>query len=157
MVQAGQWRAIRGVFSAVLCASGFAWSVAYGVEFRATTEPAVVLYDGPSLKSKKLFIVNRDYPLEVLVQLEGWTKVRDALGVISWTEGKSLERARMVLLKSAQIVRQEPREDAIGVFHGQRDLLLEFVATATGGWVQVKHRDGAVGYLRSTDLWGVPR
>lgn len=129
-------------------------AVAAAADFRSVAEPAAVLYDAPSVKSTKLFIVNRGYPLEVMVQVEGWVKVRDAAGALSWIESKSLDNARNVLLKTATTVRQKPAADAPAAFEGQRDLLLEVVEGASGGWVHVRHRDGTAGYVRATDVWG---
>jgi SH3-like domain-containing protein len=129
-------------------------AVAAAAEFRSAAEPAVVLYDAPSSKSRKLFIVNRGYPLEVVVQVEGWVKVRDASGALSWVESRSLDTTRHVLLKTAATVRQKPSPDAPVAFEAQRDLLLERVETAGNGWVQVRHRDGSTGYVRAADVWG---
>lgn len=129
-------------------------AVAGAADFRSAADAAVVLYDAPSVKARKLYIVNRGYPLEVVVQVEGWIKVRDAAGALSWAESKSLDATRNVLLKTAVAVRQKPADDAPVVFEAQRDLLLEMLDTASAGWVHVKHRDGATGYVRATDVWG---
>lgn len=129
-------------------------AAAGAAEFRAAAEAAVVLYDAPSNKSTRLFIVNRGYPLEVLVQVEGWVKVRDAAGTLSWVESKSLDNARNVLLKTAAAVRQKPAADAPVAFEGQRDLLLELLEGGSGGWLHVRHRDGTAGYVRAADVWG---
>ncbi|MBX3661411.1 MAG: hypothetical protein KF804_03055 [Burkholderiales bacterium] len=127
---------------------------AVAADFRSVAEPAAVLYDAPSSKSRKLFIVNRGYPLEVVVQVEGWVKVRDAAGALSWIESKSLDNTRNVLLRGATTVRQKPAADAPAAFEGQRDLLLELVEGASAGWIHVRHRDGTAGYVRAADVWG---
>jgi len=129
-------------------------AAAAAADFRSVAEPAAVLYDAPSAKSGKLFIVNRGYPLEVVVQVEGWVKVRDAAGTLSWIESKSLDNSRNVLLKTATTVRQKPAADAPAAFEGQRDLLLEVVEGAGAGWLHVRHRDGTAGYVRAADVWG---
>ncbi len=129
-------------------------AVAGAADFRSAADAAVVLYDAPSVKARKLYIVNRGYPLEVVVQVEGWIKVRDAAGALSWAESKSLDATRNVLLKTAVAVRQKPADDAPVVFEAQRDLLLEMLDTASAGWVHVKHRDGATGYVRAANVWG---
>lgn len=123
-------------------------------EFRAAAEAAVVLYDAPSNKARKLYIVNKGYPLEVVVQVEGWIKVRDAAGVLSWVEAKSLDNSRTVLVKAIVTVRQKPADDAPVAFEAQRDLLLNVVESANSGWIHVRHRDGVAGYVRATDVWG---
>ena len=129
-------------------------AVAGAADFRSAADAAVVLYDAPSVKGRKLYIVNRGYPLEVLVQVEGWVKVRDATGTLSWAETKSLDTKRNVLLRTSASVRQKPADDAPVVFEVQRDLLLEMLEAANAGWVHVKHRDGAAGYVRAADVWG---
>jgi len=123
--------------------------VAGAAEFRTAAEAAVVLYDAPSVKSRKL------YPLEVVVQVEGWVKVRDAAGTLSWAEAKALDASRSAMVKTATAaVRQKPVEDAPVVFEAQRDVLLEVMEQAPGGWLHVKHRDGMAGYVRAADVWG---
>ncbi len=136
-----------------------AWAGA--ADFRSAAEAAVVLYDAPSVKARKLYIVSRGYPLEVMVQVEGWTKVRDAAGALSWVEAKALDTTRYVLVKPAvAIVRQKPTEDAPAVFEAQRDVLLDVVDAAPtippthAGWLHVRHRDGVAGYVRVVDVWG---
>ena len=49
------------------------------IEYRTVDTPAV-LYDAPSQKGSKLFVVRRGTPVEMVVNLEGWSKVRDADG-----------------------------------------------------------------------------
>lgn len=129
-------------------------AVAAAADFRSVAEAAAVLYDAPSVKARKLYIVNRGYPLEIVVQVEGWVKVRDAAGALSWVETKALDTTRNVLLRTAATVRQKPADDAPVAFEAQRDLLLEMLEAANAGWVHVRHRDGAAGYVRAADVWG---
>ncbi len=140
--------------TAITLIFGLLPGTAGAAEFRSAADAAVVLYDAPSVKARKIFIVNKGYPLEVVVQVEGWTKVRDAAGVLSWAEAKSLDNARSVLLRNPVTIRQKPADDAPAAFEVQRDVLLEVVEGATGGWIHVKHRDGVAGYVRATDVWG---
>lgn len=140
---------------AIILAAALAFGHAAGaVDFRSAAEAAVVLYDAPSVKARKLYIVNRGYPLEVVVQVEGWIKVRDAAGTLSWAESKALDSARNVLLRTATAVRQKPAEDAPVAFEVQRDLLLEVVEGTSAGWIHVRHRDGVAGYVRTSEVWG---
>src|SRR5215468_5269725 len=74
-------------------------ATAAATEFRSTSE-AVVLYDAPSVKGKPLFVLGRDYPLEVIVNVEGWIKVRDAGGTVAWVERKSLAERRMLVVRT---------------------------------------------------------
>jgi SH3-like domain-containing protein len=146
---------MRRLRIAVALAVALIAGTAAAAEFRSAGEAAVVLYDAPSSKARKLFIVSRGYPLEVISQIEGWIKVRDATGTLAWAESKMLDAARTVLVRVATAnIRQKPAEDAPSVAEVRRDVLLSVVEPASGGWIQVKHRDGATGYVRAADVWG---
>ena len=67
---------------------------ALSAEFRSTTEVAV-LYDAPSVRARPLFVLGREYPLEVIVSVEGWLKVRDAGGTVAWIDKKAVGERRM--------------------------------------------------------------
>ena len=129
---------------------------ALALDFRAVAADAAVLYDAPSARSQKLFVVNRGYPLEVIVNVEGWVKVRDANGGLGWVESKLLSERRTVMVKvPVAQVRQKPDDNAPITFQAQQNVLLDFVDVSSGGWVQVRHRDGPTGYVRTQALWGV--
>ena len=129
---------------------------ALALDFRAVAADAAVLYDAPSARSQKLFVVNRGYPLEVIVNVEGWVKVRDANGGLGWVESKVLSDRRTVMVKvPVAQVRQKPDDNAPVSFQAQQNVLLDYVDLSSGGWVQVRHRDGPVGYVRTQALWGV--
>lgn len=146
---------MRLLLIAVVMASALGTGVAAAAEFRSAGDSAVILYDAPSVKGRKLYIVNQGYPLEVMVQVEGWVKVRDATGTLAWAESKSLNTARTVLVRAATVtVRQKPADDAPSVAEVRRDVLLNVLEPAAGGWIQVRHRDGATGYVRAADVWG---
>lgn len=124
------------------------------LEFRAVSEPAAVLYDAPSSRSNKLYVVNRGYPLEVIVNVEGFLKVRDANGGLAWIETKQTTDKRTVMVKvPVAQVRQKPDDAAPVVFQAQQNVLLELVEVS-GGWLQVRHRDGGTGFVKAQQVWG---
>jgi SH3-like domain-containing protein len=144
------------LLAAALAAAGVWAAPAYALDFRSVAADAAVLYDAPSARSNKLFVVNRGYPLEVIVTVEGWVKVRDANGALTWIDAKQLtdkQRTVMIRVPVAQ-VRQKPDDNAGIAFQAQQNVLLELV-DATGGWLQVRHRDGGTGYVRAQQVWGV--
>jgi SH3-like domain-containing protein len=125
------------------------------LEFRSVAADAAVLYDAPSTKARKLFILGRDYPVEVLVGIEGWTKVRDASGELAWIEDRNLSERRTVTVRVVRApVREGPDESARVVFEAEQDVVLEFVEMA-GNHVKIRHPDGLVGYIRVTQVWGI--
>lgn len=142
-------RAAAALVLALACAAAGA------ADFRAVEDPAAVLYDAPSRAAKPLFVVSRHYPLEVVVTLDAWVKVRDHTGALSWVERRSLSERRMVLVTApAAEVRERPQEGAPLVFSAAQNVALELLEVAPGGWLRVRHADGATGYLRAALVWG---
>ena len=142
--------------AAVFCVLTFAAAPAWALEFRSVAETGGVLFDAPSQKARPLFIIVRDTPVEVVVSLEGWVKVRDAAGDLAWLEKKSLveKRTLIVTAKSAE-VRSQADSGAPLVFEADKDVLLEFVEPGPLGWAKVRHRDGQSGFVRTSQVWGL--
>ena len=153
---AGAARLGRRLGISVLLALGGAASAA---DFHATSEVAV-LYDAPSLKARPLFVLGRDVPVEVIVSVEGWVKVRDAGGTVAWLEKKALSDKRVLVVRvPVADVLASPSESAPVVFKAEQNVLLELAdpgaAASTPGWARVRHRDGQTGYVRIAQVWGL--
>jgi SH3-like domain-containing protein len=134
----------------------FAAPIALAGEFRSIGEIAAPMYDAPSIKANKLFLASRFYPVEVIVQVDNWTKVRDAAGDLSWVEKKSLSETRTVVIVAAlSDVRQRADDGAPLVFQARRGVALEIVELGAGPWIRVRHRDGQTGYVRANQVWGL--
>jgi len=144
---------IRALVLILLAAGGIVPAAA--LEFRSVSENAAVLYDAPSAKANKLYIVNNGYPVEVVVAVEGWVKVRDINGDLTWIESKNLTDRRTVMVKVplAQ-VRQSADDNAPVVFQAQQNVVLDLVEATGGGWLRVKHRDGQTGFVKASQVWG---
>ena len=128
---------------------------AAALEFRAVAVDAAVLYDAPSVQAKKLFILSRYYPVEIIVALDKWVKVRDASGALAWVESAQLSTQRTVLVRVPEAdIRSQPDAAAPVVFSAEHDVALELVEMA-GPWVKVKHRDGQSGFIAAKDVWGI--
>ena len=149
--------------ASVAAAALLASCVALAAEFRVTGEAPMLLYDAPSAKARPLFVYGRDVPVEVLVTVEGWTKVRDVGGAIGWIASKGLADKRMLVVRvPAADVRANPDDAAPVVFRAEQNVLLELgesasspATTATPGWVKVRHRDGQVGFVRLPQVFGL--
>lgn len=143
------------LLSAALLAGAAIAAPASAFDYRSAAGDAVILYDAPSTKAQRRFVVGRDYPFEVVLTLGDWVKVRDIAGDISWAEARYLSPRRTVVVTAAVAeVRKSPDESAPAVFKAEKDVILELLAPAGTGWLQVKHRDGATGYIRSVQVWG---
>jgi len=128
---------------------------ANAIEYR-TVDSATVLYDAPSQKGSKLFVIRRDTPVEVVVGLDGWAKVRDAEGTLAWVEKKYLVERRSVIVTAERAeVRQKAEEGAALVFEAEKNVALDYLEAVPGGWIKVHHRDGQTGYVRANQIWGL--
>ena len=124
------------------------------IEYR-TVDAATVLYDAPSQRGVKLFVIHRDTPVEVVVNIEGWSKVRDAEGGLAWIEKKYLSDRRTVIVRADRVeIRQKAEEGAPLVFEADRNVALDYLETVPGGWIKVRHADGASGFVRASQVWG---
>ena len=118
---------------------------------------AAVMYDAPSLKAAPLFVIARHTPVEVVVTLEGWCKVRDSSGGLAWIEKRLLSENRMLLVTARRAqVRSQPEAKAATVFEAEKDVVLELVEPIpVAGWAKVRHRSGQSGFVRVNQVWGV--
>ena len=92
----------------------------------------------------------------MIVHLEGWAKVRDADGGLAWLETRYLGSQRAVIVTVARAqVRQTGDEAAAVVFEAEKNVVLDYLEAAPGGWVRVRHRDGQSGFVRADQVWGI--
>lgn len=134
---------------------GWCVAPALAIDFKSIAVDAAILYDAPSERAEKLFLLGRGYPVEVLVTLEGWIKVRDATGELAWIESAQLSPRRMLLVNAPRAqIRAAADETAPVVFEAEQDVVLELVGMA-GNYAQVRHADGATGFVRVTQVWGL--
>ena len=127
---------------------------ALAIDYRSV-DNVTVLYDAPSNKGKPLFVIHRYTPVEIVVSVEGWAKVRDAEGGMAWIEKKYLSDRRTLLVTADRAqIRQNPDGDAPLVFEAARRVALEWVEAGPAGWIKVRHRDGQTGFVRAAQVWG---
>lgn len=137
------------------CALAGCSAAALALDFRSVSE-AAILYDAPSQKARPLFVIAAGTPVEVVVGLERWAKIRDSKGDLAWIERRLLADKRMLQVRAGGAqVRAQPNEQSSLVFTAEADVLLELVEAAPPGWVQVRHRDGAQGFVRAAQVWGL--
>jgi len=123
--------------------------------YTAIGDKPAILYDGLSTKANRTFILSRHHPLEVLVKLDKWTKVRDADGTIGWVENSAIgDRRHVQVSANSAEIRASSNPSSTLVFEAQRGVLLEVTGPAIDGWLPVRHRDGQSGFVRSAQVWG---
>lgn len=129
--------------------------LAQAIEYRSVAEPAI-LYDTPSDKGNKLYIIGAGTPVEVVVSLDKWVKVRDPGGALTWIERRLLADKRTLIVTAQRAtVRQQASPDAAVAFEAAKDVILESTGTPADGWIKVRHADGATGFVRVTEVWGL--
>lgn len=133
-------------------------SVVSATEYRSASSRAAVLYDAPNANARKLYVVNQGYPAEVLIVQGDWVKLRDRTGGLAWGQKSEWGSKRTVLVNVAQLdMRSKPDAAASVVARVSRDVVLELLPVGKDvqpGWLQVRHRDGATGWVRLADIWG---
>lgn len=125
-------------------------------DFKTVGAAPVILYDAPSTKGGKLYVVPRGAPLEVVLAYGDWLKVRDVGGELAWTEAKGLSAKHNVIVRVASAkVRSSADDTAAPVFSADKGVLLEVLEPSANGWVKVRHKDGLSGYAKSSEVWGI--
>ena len=137
---------------ALLC---LGFSLCAQAEFRSVVAPKAILFDAPSAEASKVYILNQGYPVEIIVNLGQWLKVRDQLGGLSWVESKNLTNKRTVLVTTKTDMKTAEDSASNLVATVEKDVVLELLSPSNkNGWVKVKHRDGLVGFVQASDVWG---
>ncbi len=144
-------RAVLLLSVAALAANG----PACAADYVSVADGPTILYDAPSLKAKKIFVASRHLPLEQVVKLEGWSKVRDSTGVMAWIEKRALNSRRFVVVTAdISAIRQSPEEQAPVLTQTKKQVALEWLENTGTGWIKVRHQDGVAGYVKTSDVWG---
>ncbi|MDP3662912.1 MAG: SH3 domain-containing protein [Nitrosomonas sp.] len=138
--------------SVLLYLHGF---VAAEMEFFSLAENAVVMYDAPSLRADKLYVASRYLPVEVVVDVDGWAKVRDSSGSLAWVEKKVLSQQRYVVVTVPLAnIHQSADMNSELVFQAEENIVMEWIGSEVKGWVKVRHLDGQTGFVKVNQVWG---
>ncbi len=140
---------VFGVLAGLLSAAP-----ASALDYRAVAAPAI-LYDTPSEKGKRVLVVSAGTPLEVVVTLEKWVKVRDRSGRLAWIARNNLSDAQSVMVVAERaVIRDAAADDATTRFEATRGVILQVAGPPRGSWLPVRHADGDRGFVRRVDVWG---
>ena len=128
---------------------------ARALDYVSVVDSSAILYDAPSLKAKKLFVVSRYLPLEQVVSLDDWVKVRDSSGSLAWIEKRALSGKRFVAVMIPLAAAHQAADVGAPIaFNTRQQVALEWLESSGNGWVKVRHLDGMTGYVRATEVWG---
>lgn len=142
----------------IVCISGALLSSvpAMALDFRSVAETGTLLFAAPSETAQRLFVVSRAYPVEVVDEARGWSRVRDASGQLAWVQSAKLTARRHVLVTAARAaVRQAPKDNAAVLLQAERNVVLELLEPPTSLWVKVRHDGKTIGFVHVQDIWGI--
>lgn len=126
------------------------------LEFMSVSVPAAVSYDSPSRNGKKLYIMRALTPVEVLVKISGFSKVRDTEGSIMWIASQELSTKRYVVVTADKgEIRQTANATAKVLAELDKWVALELIDGDNRQWAKVRHQDGVIGFVRTTQVWGL--
>ncbi|MFM8490606.1 MAG: SH3 domain-containing protein, partial [Candidatus Methylopumilus sp.] len=122
----------------------FVWIVCFisqsaYAEFRSVASSKTILYEAPSATTKRVYLVGEGYPLEIIVNLGDWLKVRDPYGTLSWAESKNLQSKRTVIVKVDKAnIYKDPESKSALVATIEKDVVIELSdPLIANGWIKV--------------------
>ncbi len=124
-------------------------------EFRSVSVPKAIVYDTPSAQGRKVYLLGQGYPVEVIVNLVEWVKVRDQQGGLSWIDAKQLSPKRTLLMIASADIKQTAEAGASSIGRVEKDVVVDLLEPAKNGWVKVKHKDGLTGFIQTSVVWGL--
>lgn len=126
------------------------------IDYRSVDVPAAILYDVPSQKGKKLYLIKARTPVEVVVQLDGWFKVRDAEGSLTWIEPNQLSDRRTLIVTAATAeIHQAAQPDSPVLRQLEKWVAVDLLDAPSPGWAKVRLSDGTIGYVQAKEVWGL--
>jgi SH3-like domain-containing protein len=140
----------------------FVWIVCFisqsaYAEFRSVAFAKTILYEAPSATTKRVYLVGEGYPLEIIVNLGDWLKVRDPYGTLSWAESKNLQSKRTVIVKVDKAnIYKDPESKSALLATIEKDVVIELSdPLIANGWIKVRYQQDLDGYIQTSQVWGI--
>ena len=149
---------VERLYRLVVFFSLIATSFFVHADFISVNVKQAVLFEGPSKTTEKMYIVTEGYPLEVLVSLKDWKKVKDHSGKISWIESKNTHNERTVLIiKDDAVIFNQANENSHKLANVDKFVVLKLNSSMlVGNWAQVKTQiEGLIGFVNAREVWGL--
>ena len=127
----------------------------HATDYKSVGAEPAILYNAPTERARKVFIAPRGMPVELILNLDGWSKIRDAEGDLSWVASRMLVNKRTVVVTSVRAsILAEHVDAAPVVATADKGVLFDMLTPAASGWIKVMHEDGTSGYVRTAEVWG---
>ena len=129
-------------------------AVAVAGEYISIGAGQVNIRTGPGTDHPRKWVVTEGYPLRVLEERDRWVRVVDHEGDKGWVAAKLLSQRRTVIVtKSLVNVRRGPGTGNRVVFQAEEGVVLDYLDERSG-WVEVRHNQGASGWVHQDLVWG---
>ena len=126
-------------------------------EFMSVSSKQAVFHEAPSDSTRKIFIATEGYPVDVLVSLKEWKKIKDHEGKVSWIKAENLSKNRTVLANSDETsFYQQPDISSPILAKVSKNVVLDLIDNSTPeGWIKVYSKAANLeGYVESKSFWG---
>ncbi|MEN3113027.1 SH3 domain-containing protein [Uliginosibacterium paludis] len=128
---------------------------ASALEYKSLVDNAIV-YDACSTKARPVFILRHGTPVEVIVSVDKWVKIREQGGGLGCLPSETLGNTRQVIVTASSAdVLQKPEQGAPAAFSVAKDVILEAIDKPDGAWLKVRHSGGQSGYIPLKSVWGI--
>ena len=120
----------------------------------SVADPKVNLRSGPSVKKQILWEFGKGFPLQVVATKGNWYKVTDFENDSGWVYRKLLSKVPHMIVKKKRInIRSGPSSKYKLIGKANYGVVFKTLAQKKG-WVEVKHENGLVGWVRRDLVWG---
>lgn len=104
----------------------------------------------------KWVLKRKGLPVEILLEFEGWRKIRDPQGQEGWVHQSLLSghRTAILIAKDPQTLRARPAVDGMARAILQPGVVVGVGSCHKDGWCKVTAQD-LNGWVESRALWGV--
>lgn len=115
----------------------------------------VNMRSGPGENQAVLWELGEGYPLKVLATKGKWYKVSDFEGDVGWVYRKLVNRTPHLIVKKRVVnIRSGPGTNYRTIGKANYGVVFKTLKRNKNGWVQIKHENGLVGWVKRTLLWG---
>ncbi|MFA6093505.1 MAG: SH3 domain-containing protein [Elusimicrobiota bacterium] len=123
-------------------------------EYMSIKPEKVSIREEPGEKAKKLWVLWKYSPVEVLSYRQDWARVRDVDGDTGWLKKSELSHTATVAARRQDAaLRSGPGKDKKTLWLLDRGYPLR-VFSRQGDWLEVSDLDAASGWMHVDDVWG---
>jgi hypothetical protein len=144
------------------CAASLSWfallampAPASAADFKSVGDQPAILYDAPTLRGRKLSVAPRGMPVEIVVVQGDWDRVRDSSGEFSWIQKSALGDRRTLVSVSDATLHAAADDHSPAVLRVAPGVLVDLLEPPSNGYAHVRHRDGASGWIKISEVWGL--